>query len=158
MMERVFAKGQRWRWQQMSVLLPFAVWCLAGVVPPARAGIIMEPLVLPAAEQALATFLEKFPDRYGGGWLALDKPIPPVRLGRETVLFPFGPGVLVDLLPPGTIWDSAPAGGLSALDRLLLGWALRLPPYPEGPIRLPLHERMLWVPSRLRIELMPLAE
>jgi hypothetical protein len=158
MMERVVAKGQRWRWLQMLVLLPLAVCCLCGFVPPAGAGIIMEPLVLPDAERALAAFLDKIPDRYGGGWLALDKPIAPVLLGRETVLFPFGPGVLVELLPPDAIWDSAPAGGLSALDRLLLGWALRLPPYPEGPVRLPLHERMLLVPSRLRIELMPRAE
>ena len=124
-------------------------------------GIIMETMELPSAADPVWDMATMGASRYAGGWLPLDRaiswPTGHIRTWDSPSALRIGASAL-GRLQLDTVWDDVSVGGLSSVDRLLLGWALRVPVYPQGPMRLPLAEYMLLVPQQLRITLSPLAD
>jgi len=136
-------------WQCVSLVLFASALHAVG-------GIIMEDMVLPPASAPVWAVASAGRERYAGGWLPLDRPVF-VRVHAEPLRFlRVDTARLGPLALTGPIWDEILVGEISAVDRLLLGWALSVPEYPRGPIALALNERMLFLPWQLRIDMEPL--
>jgi len=120
-----------------------------------QAGIILEPMRIPASEDAVWRLAARGAQRYAGGWLALDRvvsaPVAGLGYGVRVSALRLGTRSLGTLLWTDRFFGDPPAEGLAIIDRYYYGWALRVPVFPAGPLRLQRTEHMLLTPDQLRI-------
>ncbi len=133
------------------------VWGTLMVAVVSRAGIIIDSLVLPEADDAVWAVGRDDERHYGIGWLPLDEPLGPLADSGVAVVAARDLAARgLALLVPWS-WSGEETGALSYLDRILLEWVLEEEQtsavYPE---RILLDERMLQTPERLRLPDAPL--